>query len=129
MSRLIEWRFKADWDRDGNFDDESTNLISASGQMRLMAPGEALTGGRGVIDEAQVVLHNTSQRYNPDYAAGPLYAYLQNGGGYQIPAYLSVSITNTGMSEAATYHRLITGVITIPKDQPDQSHPEHPEDQ
>ena len=118
MSRLIEWRFKADWDRDGNFDDESANLISASGQMRLMAPGEALTGGRGVIDEAQVVLHNTSQRYNPDYAAGPLYAYLQNGGGYQIPAYLSVSITNTGMSEVATYHRLITGVITMPKDQP-----------
>ena len=39
MSRLIEWYFKADWDRDGIFDDESANLISASGQMRLMAPG------------------------------------------------------------------------------------------
>jgi len=118
VSRLIEWYFKADWDMDGTFDDESANLISASGQMRLMAPGEMLTGGRGVIDEAQIVLHNADQRYNPDYAAGPLYAYLQDGGGYQIPAYLSVSVTNTGMSEAATYHRLITGVITIPRDQP-----------
>ena len=118
MSRLIEWYFKADWDRDGIFDDESANLISASGQMRLMAPGEALTGGRGVIDEAQVVLRNTDQRYNPDYAAGPLYTYLQDGGGYQIPAFLSVSVTNTGMSETAIYHRLITGTITIPKDQP-----------
>lgn len=118
MSRLIEWRFMVDWDRDGEFDDESDNLISANGQMRLMAPGEALTGGRGMIDEAQVVLHNADQRYNPDYAAGPLYDHLKHGGGYQVPAFLSVSVTNTGTSEPATYHRLITGVITVPRDQP-----------
>lgn len=109
MSRTTTWQAQIDWDQDGTYTDESSRLISASGQMRLANPEESLTTGRGMVDRAEIVLSNHDRRYSPLNEAGPLYAVLQDGGAYHAPVRLNVSVDG-----GSTFHRVFTGIIKLP---------------
>jgi hypothetical protein len=109
VARQILYDFRVDWDINGSYTNETTRLISASGEMRLAPIESTVTSPRGIVDRAQFVLNNYDGRYSPLNSAGSLYSSIANGGAYHAPCYLRVSIDN-----GANYHRVFTGVIKIP---------------
>ena len=100
MVRNVAWRLMIDWDRDGNYDDESGALISAQGDMSL---GGGAAGGS--VDSCTLVLHNGDGRLSPDNAAGVLADHIYGGLGFQVPFYLEVSVNG-----GSNYYRVFTGV-------------------
>ncbi len=103
----ITWTLQIDWDRDGTFTDESSRLVSASGSMRVVRPGDTLAGGLGIVDRAVLILDNYDGRYSPLNTSSHLYSAIQNGGAYQVPVLLSV--TSNGSTA-----RVFLGTAKIP---------------
>lgn len=108
MARVIEYNLFIAWDMT-TFINESDYLVSASGDMSYTPPGDGFSSGRGIVSSMTVVLNNSTARFSPLNADGPLYSYLQNGKSYHAPCYLEVSI-NSG----ANFYRVFTGVIKFP---------------
>jgi len=102
--RVVSVTIKIDWDDDGNYTDESVNLVSVTGQQSLVAPQQMMTSGNGVVDRCTVTLFNNANRYSTLNDASPLAAYIGEGKAYQIPVRVEVEID--GDREA-----LFTGVI------------------
>jgi hypothetical protein len=109
MSRVIAWQFFVDWDFDNTYTNESANMISASGSMRLHPPAAQITSSSGIVDRAQFVLRNPAGRYSPLNTSGALYAAIGEGAAYHAPCYLNVSIDG-----GSNYTRIFTGVMKIP---------------
>lgn len=101
-------RLRIAWDGT-NYVDESAYLAQASGEARLVAPGEGISSGRGQVDRCQIELFNQSARFSPFNSSSPIYALLQDGKSYHAPFTLDVS-TDGG----STYPRIFTGVLKIP---------------
>lgn len=110
MARNILWQLWVAWDF-SSYTDETAYLISANGSMKLAPPESSITSPRGIVDQCTLVLDNTSGRYSPLNSSGALYADIAGGGAYHAPMYLLVSIDN-----AASYSRVFTGVLKIPRE-------------
>lgn len=109
MARQVRYKLLIDWDRNGTFTDESSYLISASGNMSYAPLNKAVLDGRGVVDTMSLTLRNNDGRFSSLNSAGPLYAWLGNGGGYRAPVRFEVSIDG-----GANYTRIFTGVAKAP---------------
>lgn len=105
----IAHRLFIDWNRDGTYTDESSRLVSASGQMRLAAPEESIMSPRGIMSQMDIELDNSGNRFSVLDTGAALYADISGGGYYQCPMYFEVSI-NSGTN----YYRLLTGIIKGP---------------
>lgn len=81
-------------------------MVSATGSLRVVAPDEYLTGGRGQVGSCSIAMHNPDGRYSHGNWAGPLFQNLYDGGSYYAPMYLEVSVDGV-----PTYSRIFTGVI------------------
>jgi hypothetical protein len=104
--RVVQYRLWVDWDFDGDYTEETANMISASGSLRVVGPDEYLTGGRGQVGSCSITMHNPDGRYSHHNWAGPLFDDLLDGGSYYAPMYLEVSVDGV-----PTHHRVFTGVI------------------
>jgi hypothetical protein len=102
--RVVAGKIEVDWDGDGVFSDESANLISVKGSSSLMAPQQALSSGKGVVDRCTVQLHNRAFRYSTLNEGSPLAAWIGEGEMQTAPVRISVVIDGVT-------HRLFTGVI------------------
>lgn len=114
--RVVKAKLEIDWDGDGDYTDETENLISARGEMRLTAPGSALMAPKGIVSRMAATLLNrkdavTGRRYSPLNTASPLAGALAAGGAYHRPMRFSVSTDNGG-----NFSRVFTGVIKIPQE-------------
>jgi hypothetical protein len=112
--RLVTPRLYISWDGSTPVD-ETANLISARGEMKLVAPGSAVMSPRGIVDTMTLTLFNrkdvsTGRRFSPLNTAGPLYANLSAGGAYHRPVTLEVKI------DAGSFVKVFTGVIKIPRE-------------
>ena len=110
-TRQIRYRLMVDWDFDTTYTDESAYLESATGDMRLTPPADAITGGSGIISSMSLTLRNPSGRFSPLRTDGALYAYIASGGSYHAPCYLEVSIDG-----GSNYYRVFTGVLKTPQE-------------
>jgi len=110
MARSIAFRLYVAWDGT-NFTQETSRLISATGENRLTPPDQAGTSSKGIVDKCSLELDNHDGRYSALNSAGALYANLQNGGAYHAPMYLEVSING-----GTNYYRVFTGVVKIPQE-------------
>jgi hypothetical protein len=111
VARLISWQLLIDWDRDGNYTDESARLISARGAHRLINPEEGLTAGRGIVDQMTFSLDNVDGRFSALNTSGALYAHIGNGKAYHAPVKLLVATAAGG-----SYTQIFQGVIEIPNE-------------
>lgn len=102
--RVIAGKVEIDWDNNGVFTDESANLISVKGSSSLMAPQQALSSGKGVVDRCTVQLHNRTFRYSTLNEDSPLAASIGEGLMQAAPVRVSVVVDDVT-------HRLFTGVI------------------
>ena len=103
--RVVGARFWVDWDFNGSYTEETTYLISASGDMRLVPPGAGLVNASGIISQMTVRLRNSAGRYSPQRTDGALYADIRDGKSYHAPCYLEVTIDG-----GSNYSRVFTGV-------------------
>ena len=110
-TRVVAARLWVDWNFDGSFTQETTWLISARGDMRLVPVGDGITSGRGIVSSMSLSLNNRAGRYSPLRVDGALYNYLLNGGAYQAPCHLEISIDNQ-----QSFQRVFTGVIKLPRE-------------
>ena len=110
MAREIKYQLYIAWDGT-TYVDESSRFIRANGEIRYAPIEESISTGRGIVDIMTVTLDNATSRYSPMNTAGALYTYIQDGKAYHAPVYLNVSI-----DDGASYFRLFTGVIKIPKE-------------
>ena len=105
-TRDIRWQLYIKWDG-SNYVDESSRLISATGNYAINAPGTPTVAGSGIISQCTLMLGNHDGRYSTNNAAG--YVYL-NGGSFgkyhHREMYLNVSIDG-----GSNYHRVFSGVI------------------
>lgn len=106
--RVVQYRLWVDWDFDDDYTEETDNMISASGSLRVVGPDEYLTGGRGQVGSCSITMHNPDGRYSHHNVATPTAGNLWDGGSYYAPVYLEVAI---GTVEPLTYSRIFTGVI------------------
>ena len=106
MTRTVQYRLWVDWDFDDAYTEETSNMVSATGSLRVVAPDEYLTGGRGQVGSCSITMHNPDGRYSHGNFAGPLSDLLYDGGSYYAPMYLEVSVDGV-----PTYARIFTGVI------------------
>lgn len=106
MTRTVQYRLWVDWDFDTTYTEETAYMISASGALRVVAPDEYLTGGRGQVGSCSILMHNPDGRYSSNNWDGTLFANLYDGGSYYAPMYLEVSVDGV-----PTYSRIFTGVI------------------
>jgi hypothetical protein len=112
--RLVTPRLYISWDGSTPVD-ETANLISARGEMKLVAPGSAVMSPRGIVDTMTLTLLNrkdvsTGRRFSPLNTAGPLYANITGGGAYHRPVTFEVKI------DAGSFVKVFTGVIKIPRE-------------
>lgn len=110
MTRNIGCRVYFDWDFNGAFTEESANLVSANGDMRVSPPGESISGSQGMVDQCVLEMRNVAGRYSPLNPSGALYAYLQNGGAYHVPVRVEITI------DGSNYFRVFTGVAKLPRE-------------
>ena len=113
MPRVIKFDLRIDWGLDGSYSDESSRLVAANGSVRLAAPESGISSPRGTADQCTLTLDNSDGRFSPLNTSGPLYSQLQGGGAYHAPMYLRVSVDN-----GASFARVFTGVIKIPREGP-----------
>jgi len=111
MAREIAWQLEFDWNFDGTYTDESSNLINADGDMRFTPSGRSVLASRGIVPSAIITLHNPDNRYSSLMSTGALYGNLQLGRGYHVPVRLSVSIDG-----GSNYYRILDGVAKIPQE-------------
>jgi hypothetical protein len=111
MPRTVTWQLYVDWAKNGTYTNESTRLVSASGNHRIAPPEQSFTASGGTADRCTVVLRNDDGRYSPYNSGGALYTYLLGGGAYHAPMYLNVSIDG-----GSNYARVFTGVIKLPQE-------------
>lgn len=109
-TRTVKFRLYIAWNG-ASYVDESAYLEAASGTLRLAPPDQAGTSSRGQVDACTLTLANADRRFSPLNEDGDLYSELQNGGAYQRPMYLEVSIDN-----GSNYYRVFTGVIKLPQE-------------
>lgn len=109
-TRLISYRLYVAWDGT-NYIDESSRLISASGEMSLSPPDDAITASSGIVDTMTLQLQNADGRFSPLYTGSPLAALIGSGKAYHAPCYLEVSIDG-----GVNYSRVFTGVIKTPQE-------------
>ena len=93
-----------------NYVAESARLISASGEMSYVPPGDGFSSGRGIISSMNLTLRNDDARYSALNEDSAIYAYIQNGKAYHAPCYLTVSVDG-----GLTNPRIFTGVIKWPE--------------
>lgn len=110
-TRVVSSRLWIDWNFDGNYDDESQYLISASGDMSLTPPGANLMSAGGIISQMQLTMRNSAGRYSPLRTDGALYTHIRDGKSYHAPCYLEVSVNG-----GSTYARVFTGVLKLPQE-------------
>jgi hypothetical protein len=110
VTRIIGCRVWFDWDINGSYTEETTNLVSASGETRLSPPGDSISGSKGIVDRCEIELRNASARYSPLHTSGALYAYTQNGGSFHVPMYVETTV------DGSNYDRVFTGVAKIPRE-------------
>ena len=110
MTRTIGCKVWFDWDFNGTFTEETSNLVSANGESRFTPPGESLTSGRGIVDQCNIELRNTAGRYSAFNTSGALYAYIQAGGIYHVPMYVEATI------DGSAYTTIFTGVTKVPRE-------------
>jgi hypothetical protein len=108
--RTIGCKVWFDWDFNGVYTEETSNLVEASGEMRLSPAEQSISGSQGMVDQCTIELRNASGRYSPLNTSGALYAYTQNGGAYHVPMYVETMI------DGSTYTRLFTGVTKLPRE-------------
>jgi len=109
--RVVGAKFWVDWDFNGSYTEETTYLISATGDMRLVPPGAGLVNASGIISQMTVRLRNASGRYSPQRTDGALYADIRDGKSYHAPCYLEVTING-----GSNYYRVFTGVLKLPEE-------------
>lgn len=110
MSRNIAWNLQIDWGS-GVYTDESSYLVGASGSLRLLAPEEIITGGRGIVGQCTLTLHNPNGRFSPSNPDGAYYEYWQSGKAHGAPMFLEVSLDG-----GANLYRVFTGNLKTPRD-------------
>ena len=111
MARNIICKVWFDWNFDDVFTEETTNLVSASGDTRMMPFGDSILNSSGIVDQCQIELRNVAGRYSALNSGGALYAYIQSGGIYHVPVYVETSINN-----GSSYQRVFTGVTKLPRE-------------
>lgn len=110
MARTIGCKVWFDWDFNGSFTEETSNLVTVRGDTRIAPPGESITSAQGMIDSCTIELYNNAGRYSPLNSSGALYTYIQDGKGYHVPVYVETTINGTD------YTRTFTGVAKIPRE-------------
>lgn len=107
MGRTVAGKFEVAWDGT-NFEDESSNIVSARGTLSLTPAGAGLFASRGSADSMSITLYDRGRRYNPLISGGAIYADIQNGKAYHRPARMSVQI------DGGSWVRVFTGVLKLP---------------
>lgn len=110
MTRVIGCRVYFDWDFNGTFTNETSNLISASGEMEFSSPQDSITSGSGIIDACSILLHNNGGRYSAFRSDSAIVTYVQNGNAYHVPVRVDVTV------DGSVYSRVFTGVAKIPSE-------------
>lgn len=109
MSRQIVFSLQISWNF-STYTDETTRLISATGDMAYVPPGDSFTSGRGIISTMNLTLDNSDGRFSPLNTGSAIYSSIQDGKAYHAPCYLTISIDG-----GSTYDRVFTGVIKWPE--------------
>jgi hypothetical protein len=95
------WTLIIDWDGDGYFSGE--NEATRMSGLRVRRGRQQLVGSKGWehfgIGEAVCVLENADGRYTPDYAASPLYPYVEPGKIMKLAVKDGSTGTNYGIME------------------------------
>lgn len=107
MSRTIAPKVSIAWDG-VSFIDETSNFVSASGSMKMTAPGNSVISPKGTVDNMSIVLYNRDRRYSPLNTSSALYNYIRDGKAYHRPIKFEVSINGGAFSP------VFTGVIKMP---------------
>lgn len=110
-SRQIRWQLQIDWDGDDTYTTETDRLVNAAGSYELTAPGVSAISGRGITADCSLVLDNADNRFSAANSSGALYADLANGGAWQRPMRLNVSIDG-----GSNYYRVFTGILKLPSE-------------
>lgn len=75
----IAWVFEVDWDRDGNYSDESARLLQLS-TLRGRDRAYSISGAEPMrVGELYAVMDNSNNRYDPLNPNGPLYGDILPG--------------------------------------------------
>lgn len=96
---------------DNDYTDETSRLLYADGRFNLVDPAGRISGGRGMVAQATLVLDNHDGRFSVDYAGSPLASKLSTWRFHMAPGYLKVS-TDGG----ATYDNVISFLISHPEE-------------
>jgi hypothetical protein len=113
MPRQITFDLQIDWGLDGSYQDETSRLVAANGTVRLAAPESGITSPRGTVDQCTLTLNNVDGRFSPLVTTSPIHSFIGGGGAYHSPFYLRVSVDG-----GATFSRVFTGVLKIPREGP-----------
>ena len=108
-TRYTRARLYIDWSRTGVYVEETDRLVSASGTWRRNNPEDSITSPRGIVSQATITLINHDGRFSTINEDGPLSTYIQSGGYYQAPMYLTVE-------DDLDEERIFTGVIKGPQE-------------
>jgi hypothetical protein len=104
-----------DWNNDGTYTDETNYFIAARGTHRLVAPEQTIGGGgSGIVDQCTVTLHNGDGRFSSRNTGGALYADIAEGGAYQMPMRVDVTIDGTTTRLFTGYVRSMTEQARTP---------------
>lgn len=108
-TRYIDGRLECNWNKDGStWTDESSRLLSASGQMQTLELWQ-MAGGTAVQPSwtANFAMRNASDRYSSTNTSSPIYANISGNQGHGIPIRFSMGLDDGGFS----YTRIFTGYI------------------
>ncbi len=109
--RVVGARFWVDWDFNGSYTEETTYLISATGDMRLVPPSLSLVNASGIISQMTVRLRDASGRYSPQRTDGALYADIRDG-----KSTMRRATSRSQSTAGPTITRVFTGVLKLPEE-------------
>lgn len=104
--RVISAKLYVKWTGLLTYADESANIVSFNGQIRLNPPFTSILANRSMVDQVSINLHNKDNRYSSLLSTGGLYSEINNGNYYQCPMYLQVSVNG-----GSNYYTIFTGVV------------------
>lgn len=104
--RVISAKLYIKWTGSLSYADESANIESFSGQIRLNPPFQSILANRSLADQVTITLHNKDNRYSTLLSSAALASYVANGASYQCPMYLQVSVNG-----GSNYYTIFTGVV------------------
>ena len=110
-SRQISYKLEVDWDGSGGFsvsEDESNNLLNASGNEEIANPVDSAFASGGYTTEATFTLANKARRYSPTNASSPIYSYITSGKYYQKKVKLTVTIAGVSYTAFLGYIKSIS---------------------